>query len=95
MCIRDSTWLIQGKKDFISFLIQKNIKVNCVFFAIFKSNSTNPKDFIDCYDAIEKEAKNHLNNLGFTNYSVEIVFIPTQSESMMIKGEIDEYYKTN
>lgn len=90
-----NTWLIQGKKDFISFLIQKNIKVNCVFFAIFKSNSTNPKDFIDCYDAIEKEAKNHLNNLGFTNYSVEIVFIPTQSESMMIKGEIDEYYKTN
>ena len=53
------------------------------------------RQFIDCYDAIEKEAKNHLNNLGFTNYSVEIVFIPTQSESMMIKGEIDEYYKTN
>ena len=44
---------------------------------------------------LKKRPKNHLNNLGFTNYSVEIVFIPTQSESMMIKGEIDEYYKTN
>ena len=90
-----NTLLIQGKTDFISFLIQKNIKINCVFFAIFKSNSTSPKDFIDSYDAIEKEAKEHLMNLGFTNYNVEIVFIPTYSDSMKIKGEIDGYYRSN
>ena len=87
--------LAQGKTDFVSFLIQKNIKINCVFFAIFKNTNTDPNYYCDCYDAIEKEAKDHLDNIGFINYNVEIVFIPTRSESMKIKGEIDGYYKSN
>ncbi|MCM1506055.1 MAG: DUF1837 domain-containing protein [Ruminococcus flavefaciens] len=90
-----NTLLAQGKTDFVSFLIQKNIKINCVFFAIFKNTNTDPNYYCDCYDAIEKEAKDHLDNIGFINYNVEIVFIPTKSESMKIKGEIDGYYKSN
>lgn len=87
--------LVQGKTDFVSFLIQKNIKINCVFFAIFKNTNADPNYYCDCYDVIEKEAKDHLEDMGFTNYNVEIVFIPTKAESMEIKGEIDGYYKTN
>lgn len=90
-----NTILVKGDTDFISYLIEKDIRINCVFFAIFKSRSTNPNDYVDCYNEIEEEAKHHLDNLGFTNYNVEIVFIPTESESMKIKGEIDGYYKAN
>ena len=88
-------FLIQGNGDFISYLIQKNIKINCVFFAIFKNSSVNPIDYIDCYNAVDKEAREHLRNLGFTNYDVEIVFVPTSANSMDIKGEIDGYYKSH
>lgn len=85
--------LMNKNGEFISFLIKKNIKINCVFFAIFKNASTTPSDYIDAYDAIEAEAKQHLETIGFKNYSIEIVFIPTFSESMEIKGAIDKFYE--
>lgn len=85
--------LINENGKFIAFLIAKNIKINCVFFAIFKNQSITPSDYIDAYDAIEAEAKQHLEAIGFKKYSLEIVFIPTFSESMEIKGAIDKYYE--
>ena len=85
--------LINKNGEFISFLINKNIKVNCVFFAIFKSQSIVPSDYIDAYNSIEREATQHLESIGFKNFSIEIVFIPTFSKSMEIKGAIDKYYE--
>lgn len=85
--------LINKEGKFISFLIEENIKINCVFFAIFNNQSVNPSDYIDAYDAIEAEAKQQLEGIGFKNYSIEIVFIPTFSKSMEIKGAIDKYYE--
>lgn len=79
--------------NFISFLIEKEITVNCVFFAIFKCTSTTPSDYIKAYDEIEATAKDYLEKMGIKKYGIEIVFIPTQSSSMEIKGAIDEYYK--
>ena len=79
--------------DFISFVIEKNIRVDCVFFAIFKHESVKPSDYIDAYDAIEAEAKSHLDAIGFKNYNIEVVFIPTKARSMEIKGEINKYYE--
>lgn len=85
--------LINKGGNFISFLIEKNIKINCVFFAIFNNQSTNPSDYIDAYDSIETEAKQQLETIGFKNYYIEIVFIPTFSKSMEIKGAINKYYE--
>ena len=85
--------LINQNGDFIDFLIKNNICVNCVFFAIFKNKSVNPGDYVDAYDSIYSEAEKHLKDIGFRNYSIEIVFIPTKSRSTEIKGAIDEYYK--
>lgn len=79
--------------NFISFVIEKDIRVECVFFAIFKHESVNPSDYIDAYDAIEAEAKSHLEAIGFKNYNIEVVFIPTKAKSMEIKGEINKYYE--
>lgn len=85
--------LINQNGNFIDFLINNDVRINCVFFAIFKNQSINPADYIDAYDCIYSEAENHLKDIGFKNYSIEIVFIPTKSRSTEIKGAIDEYYK--
>lgn len=42
---------------------------------------------------MQAEAKQHLEAIGFKNYSIEIVFIPTFSGSMEIKGAIDKFYE--
>lgn len=85
--------LMNGDGDFISFLIENDICVNCVFFAIFTDAHTSPKDYVEVYDAIENEAKQHLEKMGIHNYNIEIVFIPTLSKSVEIKRVIDEFYK--
>lgn len=85
--------LINQNGNFIDFLINNDVRVNCVFFAIFKNQSINPTDYIDAYDCIYSEAEKHLQDIGFKNYSIEIVFIPTKSRSTEIKGAIYEYYK--
>lgn len=85
--------LINQNGNFIDFLINNDVRINCVFFAIFKNQSINPADYIDAYDCIYSEAEKHLKDIGFKNYSIEIVFIPTKSRSTEIKGAIDEYYK--
>lgn len=79
--------------NFISFLIEKEVKINCVFFAIFKCASITPADYIAAYNEIESTAKSHLENMGFKKYGIEIVFIPTHASSMEIKGAIDGYYQ--
>lgn len=85
--------LINQNGNFIDFLINNDVCVNCVFFAIFKNKSVNPSDYVDAYDSIYSEAEKHLKNIGFKNYYIEIVFIPTKSKSTEIKGAINEYYK--
>lgn len=79
--------------DNVLFRINNDVCVNCVFFAIFKNKSVNPSDYVDAYDSIYSEAEKHLKNIGFKNYYIEIVFIPTKSKSTEIKGAINEYYK--
>lgn len=79
--------------NFVSFLIDKKVKINCVFFAIFKCASITPADYIVAYNEIEATARSHLEKMGFKKYSIEIVFIPTQASSMEIKGAINGYYQ--
>lgn len=79
--------------DFISFLIEKEVKVNCVFFAIFECASTTLSDYISAYNKIESTAKSYLENMGLKKYGIEIVFIPTHASSMEIKGAINGYYQ--
>ncbi len=84
--------LINEGGDFVNYLINHEITINCVFFAIFQNKSSEIKDFIDTYNKIEKEAKASLDTIGFKNYNIEIVFIPTEATSMKIKGAIHDSY---
>lgn len=85
--------LMNKGRNFISFLIEKEVKINCVFFAIFKCASITPADYIATYNQIESTAKSHLENMGFKKYGIDIVFIPTHASSMEIKGAINGYYQ--
>lgn len=85
--------LVLGNGEFLQYIITHNMKLNCVFFAIFQNNSNIPKNLELHYDKIHQEAVNALNVMGVTNYSIEIVFVPTDLTSMHIKEKIDEFYE--
>ena len=84
--------LMNKNRDFVSFLVDNKIHITCVFFAIFRNMKQDPNYYITEYDKIEKEAKTNLASIGFSNYDIEIVFIPTNAESMKIKKAIDDFY---
>ena len=88
-----NTNLVNGRKNFMEYIIEQDIKINVVLFAVFKSTYKMPKHFEDYYDELHKEAENALNSIGIKNYSIEVVFIPTESTSMHIKEKIDEFYR--
>ena len=87
--------LVQNEGKFLQYIIDKNIKINCVFFAIFQDDAQSPEDFEKIYDEIYVEAEKALKTMRVSNYSIEIVFIPTKAKSMQIKEKIDEFYKKN
>lgn len=87
--------LINKDGNFISFLIENNVKINCVFFAIFSNESSVPEDYIKSYNEIYSNAQQQLKKIGFNNFKIEIVFIPTKSKSMEIKGAINNFYEKN
>lgn len=87
--------LVQNDGKFLQYIINKNIKINCVFFAIFQDDAQSPEDFEKIYDEIYVEAEIALKAMKVSNYSIEIVFIPTKARSMQIKEKIDEFYRKN
>ena len=79
--------------DFISIIIKENICVNFVFFAIFDSKKRNPEKIESSYHEIFDKCKEHITAIGFSNYKIEIVFIPTENKPIDIKKEIDKEYE--
>lgn len=84
--------LDQGN-DFVSILIKHNICVNFIFFAIFDSQKRSPDKLKDYYDEIYTQCVKNINAIGFTNYKIEIVFIPTENSTMDIKRAMEKSYE--
>ena len=84
-------WANEGK-NYIDFIITNNIYVNVVLFGIFCDDNENIVNFEDVYDNLEKELELRLIEMGLVNFKIEIVFIPTKSKSVTIKGEINDFY---
>lgn len=78
--------------DFVSVLIRLNICCNFIFFAIFDSTKKEPEKLIEYYNEIFNEVTINIKNIGIINYKIEIVFIPTDSKPLEIKGEIQKNY---
>ncbi len=81
------------KKTFLEYIIEKDIKVNIVLFAIYQDSRDNPNQVKTIYDELYVEAEKALRNMGINTFSIEIVFIPTENKSMTIKEEITKFYE--
>ncbi len=79
--------------DFISILIKHNVCVNFVFFAIFDSKKRTPDKLKDYYDEIYSQCDQNAKTIGFTNYKIEIVFVPTENTTMDIKRAMEKSYE--
>lgn len=84
---------LDNGNDFISVLINKDICVNFIFFAIFNSKKRKPGGLYDYYNLIHQKCEEHIKNIGFSNFKIEIVFIPTENKPIDIKKEIDKAYE--
>lgn len=85
--------LVNGGKSFLEYVVDNNIRLNVVLFAVFSDNRENPDLFKIYYDRLYADAEAAIQLMGICNYSIEIVFIPTKATSMYIKGKIDDFYK--
>lgn len=84
---------LDNGNNFISVIIKYNICVNFIFFAIFNSTKKDPNKLSDNYNEIYNNCKINVENLGITNYKIEIVFIPTDKDTMTIKKEMEKAYE--
>lgn len=79
--------------DFVSILIRHDVCVNFVFFAIFDSKKRTPEKLIDYYNEIYTQCEQNVAAIGFTNYKIEIVFIPTENATIDIKRAMEKSYE--
>ena len=87
-------WGNEGK-NYIDYIKENDIKVKVVLFGIFSSKEEEIIDFESIYTDLEDNLTRRLTDMGLSNFDIEIVFIPTKSTSMEIKGEINKYYEKN
>lgn len=84
---------LYNEKKFLDILINEDICINFIFFAIFKSSQKKPEDLELHYNEIKSSASEKISSLNIKNYKIEIVFIPTDNTSMIIKKEIEKNYE--
>lgn len=84
---------LDNGNNFVQILINHNICVNFIFFAIFDSKKRKPEDLLLYYDEIYTQCELNIKDIGIKNYKIEIVFVPTENATMTIKGEIEKAYE--
>ena len=85
--------MLDKGNDFISILIQHNIRVNFIFFAIFDSQKNTPDKLLEYYSDIYSQCNSSASALGINNYTIEVVFIPTRNKTMILKQEMEKSYE--
>lgn len=83
---------IDYPENFTDILIDKNIKVHMICFAIFQGDFDHPDKINKIYNDLILEIDNQFSRIGIVNFDKEIIFIPTKNTSMSIKKEIDSFY---
>lgn len=84
---------LDNGNDFISIIINYNICINFVFFAIFDSTKRKPDKLLGYYEEIYAQCETNVRQIGITNYKIEIVFIPTNNDTMKIKEAMEKSYE--
>lgn len=83
---------LENPKKFTELLIEENIKIKFICFAIFNASERHPDSLSTMYDELIDAIRNQFTQIGITNYEIEIIFIPTINSSMTIKEEITKFY---
>ena len=84
---------LDAGNNFVSILIKHNICVNFVFFAIFDSQKRAPNKLVAHYNEIYSQCERNVKAIGFENYRIEIVFIPTENNTIDIKRAMEKSYE--
>lgn len=84
---------ITKPQKFTDLVIELNVRINFVCFAIFNATERHPDDLSTMYDDLIDAIQQQFITLGISNYSAEVVFIPTNNPSMIIKKEIASFYE--
>ena len=84
---------LDNGNNFVQILINHNICVNFIFFAIFDSKKRTPEKLLENYDEIYNRCELNVKDIGIKNYKIEIVFVPTENKTMTIKDEIEKAYE--
>ena len=84
---------LDNGNNFVQILIDHNICVNFIFFAIFDSRKRKPEDLLQYYNEIYNQCKENVEDIGISKYKIEIVFVPTENTTMRIKEEIEKAYE--
>jgi hypothetical protein len=79
-------------KTFLDVAIKENAKLHAVLFAIYQDDNKDVNKLDTIYLELGNELDNKLCSLGI-EYTYEIIFIPTNNTSMLIKEGIDSYYE--
>jgi hypothetical protein len=83
---------VKDPKTFLDLIIEKGIRINFFCFAIFQASEDHPDALKTIFDDLIASIENQFNTIGISNYSTEVIFIPTLNTSMTIKREIDSFY---
>lgn len=84
---------LDAGNDFLSVIINHNICVNFIFFAVFDSTKNDPNKLKDYYDEIYNLCKDKATNIGIQNFKIRIVFIPTTNDTMTLKSAMEKSYE--
>ncbi|MDE5788866.1 MAG: DUF1837 domain-containing protein [Clostridia bacterium] len=84
---------LDAGNDFLSVIINHNICVNFIFFAVFDSTKNDPDKLKKYYDSIYDKCKTNVIKMGITNFKIEIVFIPTTNDTMTLKSAMEKSYE--
>lgn len=78
-------------KNFIEAINELEYSIKFIYFAIFKNDDRNALNYEQNILEIIKNFNNKISETGILKYSIEIVFIPTFNESMVLKNEMEAW----
>ena len=83
--------IMNGDKQPINAINDLNIKIRFDFFAIYHDTIYNIEDRKKYFEQIVERFNMNILATGIENYDIEVIFIPTKNESMIIKRGIEEW----
>ena len=84
--------IVAEDNSFIEAMNSLNFRIRFIYFAIFRSSYKDPSDILKHYNDIIDAFNKQILELGLNNYDLDIVFIPTDNSSNIIREKMVEIY---